>query len=73
MNPAQSKRSRVFRQVATVEIFWLVDQDHEPPFADWDGALRDGIQGDTHLEPNGYAVPGEIALSEIEEWKGVPQ
>jgi hypothetical protein len=60
-------RSRVFRQVVTMEVFWLVDPEHEPPFLDLEGIVRDAISTSTDAEPAAYLVPGEGSVGAVEE------
>jgi hypothetical protein len=60
-------RSRVFRQVVTLEVFWLVGPEYEPPFADLEAVVRNAISESTEVEPEAEMVPGEGSVSDVEE------
>ncbi len=59
-------RSRVFRQVVTIEVLWLVPEGVEPPHTDMGAVVRDALTG-VDLEGGCYVVPGEEHVSAAEE------
>lgn len=58
-------RTRVFRQVATVEILTLVDPGGRP-FTDLSAVMRDAVTSHEG-RPDAILVPGKIAVSHPEE------
>jgi hypothetical protein len=64
-------RSRVFRQVVSMEVVWTVDPGEELPHTDWEADVRDAVLGHS-IGPGTAVLPCYGSVSEVEELEPRP-